>query len=72
VKKLGIRLAALLINRKEQGEHIKNESIVYSYLKQTKCHFFSFAKSENRMVEQVLSRGLVPAGGGEWGKGVEG
>jgi hypothetical protein len=27
----------------------------YSYLKQTKCHFFSYTKPENRRVEQVRS-----------------
>jgi hypothetical protein len=26
--------------------------------------FFSFTESENRKAEQVLSRGLVPVGGG--------
>jgi hypothetical protein len=44
-----------------------------SYLKQTKMSFFSFTKSENRRMEQVLPGGLVSVGGGKrWGKGVGG
>jgi hypothetical protein len=30
------------------------ENFLYSYLKQTKISFFSFTKSENRKMEQVL------------------
>jgi hypothetical protein len=44
-----------------------------SYLKQAKISFFSFTKSENRRVEQVLLGGLVPEGERRrWGKGVGG
>jgi hypothetical protein len=42
-----------------------------SYLKQTKMSFFSFAKSENKRAEQVLSGGLGPVRGERrWGKDV--
>jgi hypothetical protein len=43
---------------------------MYSYLKETKCHFFPFTKSENRRSGQVLYGGLEPVGGGRmWGNG---
>jgi predicted ATP-grasp superfamily ATP-dependent carboligase len=42
---------------------MSQENSLSSYLKQTKMPFFSFTKSEKR-AEQILSRALVPVGGG--------
>jgi hypothetical protein len=41
---------------------------LYSYLKQTKWHFFLFTKSENRRAEQVLPGELIPVLGEDRGK----
>jgi hypothetical protein len=37
---------------------------LYGYLKKTKCHSFSFTKSENRRAEQIVSGELVLVGVG--------
>jgi hypothetical protein len=44
---------------------MSQENSLQSYLKQTKCHFFSFTKSENRRAEQVLLGGVGNSGSGE-------
>jgi hypothetical protein len=45
---------------------------LYSYLIQTKMSFFSFAKLENRRVEQVLAGGWYQWEGGGCGERVGG
>jgi hypothetical protein len=52
---------------------MSQENSLHSYLKQTKISlFFSFTKSEDRRVEEVLSGGVVvvPVRGGRSGKRV--
>jgi hypothetical protein len=41
------------------------ETPCVAILNKQKCHFFSFTKSENRRVEEVLAGGLVPVRGRE-------